>query len=139
MSASTKLSTAIQILCLLARADDTRLSSDDLSRETGIHAARLRNILSKLAQADIVRGRRGSAGGFTLARSPDDIHLQEVYCAVESKKAFHLDVSRGDSGRTQFSSAINAWFLALFADIQVRIEEDMRQITLAHVLANIQQ
>lgn len=91
-----------------------------------------------LTRGGIVRGSRGSTGGFTLAKSPGDIHLQEVYCAVETKKAFHLDIARGDNGRTEFSTAINSWFLDLFSDIQVRIEDEMRTISLAEILSRIQ-
>lgn len=138
MSASTKLSTAIQTLCLLAEARHVPQSSDVLSRTTGIHSARLRSILSMLSRGGIVQGSRGTSGGFVLAREPEDIHLQEVYCAVETKKAFHLDIARGDSGRTEYSAAINTWFLDLFADIQVRIEDEMRNITLAQIMTNIQ-
>jgi len=85
-----------------------------------------------------VRGSRGTTGGFVLAKDPAEIHLQEVYCAVETKKAFHLDIARGDSGKTEYSTAINSWFLDLFADIQVRIEDEMRSITLAQILIRIQ-
>lgn len=137
MSASTKLSTAIQTLCLLAQAGGHPLSSEELSQQTGIHPSRLRNILSMLSRGGIVLSSRGSAGGFVLAKSPEDIHLQEVYCSVETKKAFHLDIHRGNSGRTEYSAAINLWFLALFSDIQIRIEDEMRGISLAHVLSSI--
>jgi Rrf2 family protein len=137
MSASTKLFTAIQALCLLSEAGTLPLSSDELSQRMGTHPSRLRNILSMLARGGIVRSTRGSAGGFLLAKPADVIHLQEVYCAVETEKAFHLDVGKGTAASANNDGLLHAWFLDLFAEIQIRIEDEMRDITLAHVLQRI--
>ncbi|MCB2204191.1 Rrf2 family transcriptional regulator [bacterium] len=138
MSASTKLSTAIQALCVLASDRESAHSSESISRSTGIHPSRIRGILGMLRQGNIVCATRGLSGGFALARDPGDIHLQEIYCTVEVRKAFHLDVNRAGGTGYPLSSAVNTWFLALFADLQVEIEDRMRDITLADILRHIQ-
>ncbi|MCZ7555932.1 MAG: Rrf2 family transcriptional regulator [Bacteroidia bacterium] len=138
MSASTKLFTAIQALCFLAEAGEHSLSSEELSRRMGTHPSRLRNILSMLVRGGVVRSTRGSAGGFLLAKPARAIHLQEVYCSVETEKAFHLDVGKGNASTQNDAGLLHAWFLDLFADIQIRIEDEMRGITLAQVLERIQ-
>ncbi len=135
MSASTKLTCAVQALCFLARSGSGPQSSEDISRATGIHATRIRGILSMLAKQSIVHATRGLSGGFSLTRPPEKIHLQEVYCAVETRKAFHLDISKSDA---DISSAVNDYFFRLFADIQIDIEGRMRGISIAHVLSFIQ-
>jgi Rrf2 family protein len=137
MSASTKLFTAIHTLCLLSEAGERPLSSDELSQRMGTHPSRLRNILSMLARGGIVRSMRGSAGGFLLAKPAEAIHLQEVYCSVETEKAFHLDVGKGSAASPSEAGLLHAWFLDLFADIQIRIEDEMRGITLAQLLQRI--
>ena len=137
MSASTKLATAVQALCYLADTDSVSQNSDGISQATGINASRLRNILSMLARAGIVRSERGLSGGFKLAKPAESIHLQEIYCAVETKKAFHLDVTRGGEQPARLATSVNGYFLGLFADIQVEIEDKMRAITLRDVLNSI--
>ena len=137
MSASTKLSTAVQALCLLDTSDSA-LSSDRISRATGIHPSRIRGILSKLRSGGMVRSVRGLEGGYMLTSTPRHIHLQEIYCAVELKKAFHLDITRTGGTQQNTSAAVNDWFLKLFSELQVQIEDTMRDITLEDILAQIQ-
>jgi Rrf2 family protein len=134
MSASTKLSTAVQALCVLAANRDCPRSSESISRETGIHPSRIRGILAMLSREGMVLSTRGLSGGFALAREPHTIHLQEIYCAVEERKAFHLDVTRAGGTEYPLPARVNGWFLDLFSDIQIQIEERMRMITLADVL-----
>lgn len=137
MSASTKLSTAVQALCVLASNRDSAHSSESISRVTGIHPSRIRGILSMLSREGMVSSTRGLSGGFSLAREPGSIHLQEIYCAVEERKAFHLDVTRAGGTDYPLPSRVNGWFLGLFSDLQVQIEHRMRDITLADVLCHI--
>src|SRR5436190_15345119 len=47
----------------------------------------LENILGELRHAGLVQSRRGTEGGYWLARSPDDITLAEVIRAVEGPLA----------------------------------------------------
>ncbi len=137
MSASTKLATAVQALSHLAGTSSESQNSDVISQATGINASRLRNILSMLARAGIVNSERGLSGGFRLAKTPEEIHLQEIYCAVETKKAFHLDVNRRGTGHDNLPSSVNGYFLSLFSEIQVEIEDKMRAITLRDILNSI--
>lgn len=137
MSASTKLSTAVQALCILAQDRESAHSSENISRATGIHPSRIRGILALLTGGGMVTATRGLSGGFALAREPGQIHLQEIYCAVEERKAFHLDVTRAGGTQYPLPSRVNGWFLTLFADIQVQIEDRMRDITLADILRHI--
>ncbi|HKJ64788.1 MAG TPA: Rrf2 family transcriptional regulator [Desulfopila sp.] len=139
MSASTKLSNSTKALCFLATNRTEPQSSATISRHTGINASKLRRLLSDLAGIGVVTTSKGAAGGYLLARNPADIHLQEIYCAVEDRKAFHLDVAALAFGETGEGTAINRYFLDLFAEIQVDIEEKMRRLTLASILASTTQ
>jgi len=137
MPASTKLSNSIKALCFLARNRPDPQSSATISRHTGINASKLRRLLSDLAKVGVVSTSKGASGGYTLARDAADIHLQEIYCAVEDRKAFHLNVAALERGEAGDGAAINRYFLDLFAEIQVEIEEKMRHLTLASILETI--
>lgn len=134
MSASTKLSTAVKALCYLAESFPDPQSSTQISISIGTNASKLRQLLSMLAKNDIVRSTKGTSGGFILEKDPSMIHLQEIYCAIEDRKAFHLDVNKANGKSANRTALFNNYFLDLFADVQVEIEDKMRKISLRSIL-----
>lgn len=136
MSASTKLSAAVKALTFLSKDCPSPKNSLEISAHTGLNASKLRKILSMLVKNGIVESAYGTAGGFRLRRKPSEIHLQEIYCAIEDRKAFHLDVSKSN-GKFYESTKLNIYFLDLFSTIQVDIEERMKNISLQSVIDHI--
>jgi len=144
MSASTKLSTAVKAVCFLAVSHPEPKSSIEIAKCINTNASKLRKILSMLVKNDIVESWQGTSGGFILKKSPSKLHVQEIYCAIEDRKAFHLDVSNNtgikpkeNGSGIDITSRLNEYFLDLFADIQVDIENKMRKITIESVLQSI--
>lgn len=136
MSASTKLSTSVKALCFLANENEPKNSSE-IAAAVGINASKLRKLLSMLGKSGIVKSDSGMLGGFSLAKNPDEIHLQEVYCAIEDRKAFYLNVNDDNLKKNGPSEKINYFFLDLFSQIQVEIENKMTDITLKSILDKI--
>ena len=136
MSASTKLSTSVKALCFLASEDKPK-NSTEIAEAVGINASKLRRLLSLLGKAGIVKSDSGMLGGFTLNKLPELIHLQEIYCAIEDRKAFYLDVNKDNSSNNNDSKKLNYFFLDLFSEIQVEIENKMTGITLKSIIDNI--
>ena len=136
MSASTKLSTSVKALCFLATADKPK-NSNEIASSVGINASKLRKLLSMLGKSGIVKSDSGMLGGFSLAKKPDEIHLQEIYCAIEDRKAFYLNVNDDNLEANGSSEKINYFFLDLFSDIQVEIENKMTDITLKFIIDKI--
>ena len=134
MSASTKLSLAVKALCFLAQSYPVPMSSSQIAEATGANASKLRRLLAMLALEDIVKSTKGASGGFLLARDPRNFHLQEIYCAIEDRKAFHIDVHRTAGEAEGFAHRFDDFFLGLFAEIQVEIEDKMRKISMADIL-----
>lgn len=136
MAASTKLATSVRAVCYLAQTHPEPQSSRAISEAVGVNASKLRQLLSMLVRSRIVTSTQGKAGGFLLEKAPDAIHLQEIYCAVEDRKAFHLDARHRD-GAGDLSAAFCNYFLDLFAEIQVDIEDKMRGISVAAVMQGL--
>ncbi|OGU61956.1 MAG: hypothetical protein A2V66_16495 [Ignavibacteria bacterium RBG_13_36_8] len=90
-----------------------------------------------LTKNGIVESNKGTSGGFVLKKNPHLLHLQEIYCAIEDRKAFHLDVNRTDGERANETAKFNNYFLDLFADVQVDIEDKMKNINLNSVMSRI--
>jgi Rrf2 family protein len=137
MSASTKLSNSIKALCFLAYSGPQPYNSSEISKHTGVNASKIRKLFSDLAKGNIIKSIQGPSGGFMLAKDPSEIHLQEVYCALEHQKAFHLDVSENPKNEMPKAGRINLFFMDLFSEIQVEIEDKMKQITLSDILDQI--
>jgi Rrf2 family protein len=137
MSASTKLSNAVKALCYLSGAYPDPKNSGEIAQNTGVNASKLRMILSMLVKNNIVESIQGTNGGFVLKKNPAGIHLQEIYCAIEDRKAFYLDVSKSNGKLENETQKLNYFFLNLFSDIQVDIEDKMRKITLQSILSKI--
>lgn len=137
MSASTKLSAAVKALAFLAKDHPLPKNSVEISDFTGLNASKLRKLLSMLVKNGIVESAYGTSGGFKLKRKPSEIHLQEIYCAIEDRKAFHLDVTKTNGKANSEASKLNIYFLDLFSTIQVDIEDRMKKISLQSVIEQI--
>ena len=137
MSASTKLSTAVKAICYLKYSYPEAKNSTEISSYIGVNASKLRKILSMLVKNDIVESKYGMSGGFVLKKKPSTLHLQEVYCAIEDRKAFYLDVKKDLKNQNRDQKKLNEYFLNLFSDIQIDIENKMKVITINSILKNI--
>lgn len=137
MSASTKLSTSVKALCYLEKVFPDPVSSFEIADAIGINSSKLRKILSMLAKNGIVESNSGTTGGFKLKKNPTEIHLQEIYCAIEDRKAFHLDVRKDSIKKNSLPDKLNFYFLNLFAEVQVEIEDKMKKITLESIVKKI--
>lgn len=137
MSASTKLSSSVKALCYLEQVFPKPASSSEMSEAIGINSSKLRKILSMLVKNGIVKSNAGSSGGFMLKKQASEIHLQEIYCAIEDRKAFHLDVRKDEIKKNSLPDKLNLYFLNLFTEVQVDIENKMKNITLESIVNKI--
>jgi len=78
-------SLGLHAAALLARANGGRLRIRDIARSLMVSEAHLAKVLSRLEHAGLVRGTRGPAGGYVLARPAREITLRDVYEAVEGR------------------------------------------------------
>ena len=55
----------------------------DLAADTGLPAPAVSKILKTLARADLLESQRGSKGGYSLARRPEEISVSEMIIGLE--------------------------------------------------------
>lgn len=87
----------LRVLMRLAGSPDRNFTTAELARELGLSGHHLSKIIRELAAAGILRTRRGSAGGFQLARTPESVTLGEVVRLLESRQAL-VECFRADGG-----------------------------------------
>ena len=74
---------ALRVLMYAATAGDRLVTIEETARVYGISRAHLMKVVNILIRAGYLRGVRGRAGGFALARTPAEINLGEVVRATE--------------------------------------------------------
>lgn len=81
---SKKLDYALRALTYLSTIPDHRTSlARDIAEQRAIPMRFLQKIMKELVDGRLVRSFQGPGGGYTLARAPKDISLQEVVESVE--------------------------------------------------------
>ena len=72
-----------------------RVSAGQLAAETGLPAATVQKLVSKLSAAGLLRSARGAGGGLKLARPAAAISLADIVEAVEGPIALTACVENG--------------------------------------------
>jgi len=74
---------ALRAVVLLGSRAEESLTTQEIARATKVPAGYLSKVLQALGRADLVHSQRGIRGGFTLARSLDQISVLDVINAVD--------------------------------------------------------
>ena len=74
---------ATVVLTVLAARPEIVLSAAELAEQAGLEIPTVAKVLKPLAQAGLVEGFRGAAGGYRLARDAAAISLVEIVEAME--------------------------------------------------------
>jgi len=61
----------------------------DIAKATDVPMGYLYKVLQQLGRNDLVQSQRGSKGGFTLRRKPEEVTLLQVINAVDPLKRIH--------------------------------------------------
>jgi Rrf2 family protein len=88
MMFSTKAEYGVRVMVELARrAGEDPIPLAEIAEHDGLPLAYLEHLVARLRKAGLVDSRRGSRGGYLLARSPTDITMAEVVEALEGSIA----------------------------------------------------
>lgn len=101
MKITAKLDYTCRILCELARSfgGTDPVSIEQLSRAESVPANFLAQILGELRHGRLVVSRRGTQGGFRLARAPGEITLLDIINVIEGELLTPATEVGGRSGR----------------------------------------
>lgn len=101
MKISVKVDYACRVMAELARLHGSGglTQIEHLAEAEAVPANFLAQILLKLRDHGLITSRRGNQGGYTLARTPEEISLYDILMAVEGQ-CLHLSGNfHGRSGR----------------------------------------
>jgi Rrf2 family protein len=99
MMFSTKAEYGVRVMVELARrAGEEPIPLAEIAERGGLPLAYLEHLVARLRKAGLVDSRRGSRGGYLLARSPTEITMAEVVEALEGSIAPIECISEGSDG-----------------------------------------
>ena len=85
MKRNSRLSLALHTLSHMAGEPDRMRTSSDIADHAGTNPVVVRRVLGKLREAGLLTSEKGNAGGWRLARKPQDISLADVYLALDER------------------------------------------------------
>jgi Rrf2 family protein len=137
MSANSRLTIAIHVLmwmALVARKRSDPVTSDRIAASVNTHPVVIRRTLGLLQRGGLVRSRRGQNAGWTLARSPSEITLLDVFNAVEEGSLFALHHSRPNQA-CPIGRRIQPVLRKVYGSLEKSFRQHLSKITIEQMLA----
>ena len=119
---------AVVLATHLATAEGPH-AARDLAVQTQIPEPTASKVLKKLARAGVVVSQRGAKGGYTLARSPEQIGVDEVIEAIEGPIAVTECSDETTDSLCEYET--NCGVRANWQRINVAVQRALSEITLA--------
>ncbi len=120
------------VLYLAGQPAGEMVEAESIARQQVVPMRFLLKIMPSLIKAGIVKSRRGVGGGYTLARSPEEISLLDVLVAIEGP--IFLNRCLIDESYCSRHAAPECLVHQALADIQNRLENDFKCYSLADLL-----
>ena len=120
----------LRAIIYLARQDPEKCCSiAEISTQQSIPKKFLEKIIQDLMRTGLIRSKRGSCGGYALARSPKEISFHDVIEAIEGPIAVNTCMDE-EACCDQLSrcAMVNVW-----SEIQRKVTEVFTQTTLADI------
>ena len=140
MMFSTKAEYGVRVMVELARrAGGEPIPLAEIAAHDGLPLAYLEHLVARLRKAGLVDSRRGSRGGYMLARPSDEITMAEVVEALEGSIAPIECISQAADGSIVCSRESSADHVCptklLWTRVRFSIVNTLRETTLADLLS----
>ncbi|MBI3776581.1 MAG: Rrf2 family transcriptional regulator [Gammaproteobacteria bacterium] len=132
MTSSTRFSMAVHIMTALAYLAE-KASSEVLARTVNTNAVVVRRILGDLNRAGLIHAERGNAGGFTLARTPKQISLLDIYRAVMEERELVSLHENPENRKCPVSCKVRGTLAAHLHKAQSVYERELQKVMLADI------
>lgn len=111
MKLSRASAIAVFAITLMAETEkDEPRQGRDLAEELGVPADSLLKVMQQLVRSGLLLSSRGRAGGFRLARPPENISLLDVVEAVDGELGGQLTTAEDIRGMHRTKAAVETAF-----------------------------
>jgi len=123
---------ALRAVAWMAGRPDSVHKTGEIAQGTGVPLSYLSKVLQTLARADLVRSVRGAAGGYELARSPEELTVLSVVQAVDPIRR----IERCPLGVACHRDSLCKLHRAL-DEAMAHVEACLREATIASMLSDL--
>jgi Rrf2 family cysteine metabolism transcriptional repressor len=139
MMFSTKAEYGVRVMVeLTRRSGEEPIALAEIAERGGLPLAYLEHLVARLRKAGLVDSRRGSRGGYLLARSPTDITMAEVVEALEGSIAPIECITEGSDGSIVCSRETQPGHVCptklLWTRVRFSIVRTLQEMTLADLV-----
>ena len=139
MQISSKFTIGVHLLAVIDYlGEDEKVTSSVLAGSIGVNPVIIRNVMGNLKEAGLISISQGKSG-ISLTKMPDQITFYDVYKAVDSVNEdglFHFH--ENPNPECPIGRNIHKAMDSKLKRVQMCMEEEMRKITLADVMNDIQ-
>jgi len=139
MQISSKFTIGVHLLAVIDYlGENEKVTSSVLADSIGVNPVIVRNVMGNLKEAGLISISQGKSG-ISLTKTPDQITFYDVYKAVDSVNEdglFHFH--ENPNPECPIGRNIHKAMDSKLERVQMCMEEEMRKITLADVMTDIQ-
>lgn len=139
MQISSKFTIGVHLLAVIDYlGEDEKVTSNILANSIGVNPVIVRNVMGNLKEAGLISVSQGKSG-ISLTKTPDQITFYDIYKAVDSVKdegLFHFH--ENPNPECPIGRNIHKAMDSKLKRVQQCMEDEMRKITLADVMTDIQ-
>jgi Rrf2 family protein len=133
---NSRFAVAVHILTLLEQQQGEPVTSEYIAGSVNTNPSLVRRLVGMLTKAGLTNSQLGTGGGAFLARSASKISLLDVYRAVDEGELFAMHRERPNPA-CPIGRNIQAALETHFATASKALEDELRQVTVADVLADV--
>ncbi|MEO0389374.1 MAG: Rrf2 family transcriptional regulator [Pseudomonadota bacterium] len=130
MKRNSRLSLALHTLSHMAGNPAQMRTSAQIADHAGTNPVVVRRVLGRLRKAGLLTSEKGHAGGWCLARPPQDITLADVYLALEDSLIPSVEAGVSDCS---VEHALLTRVAGVMADVEQGLIARLSETTLAEV------
>ena len=139
MQISSKFTIGVHLLAVIDYlGENEKVTSSVLAGSIGVNPVIVRNVMGNLKEAGLISISQGESG-ISLTKTPDQLTFYDVYKAVDSVNEdglFHFH--ENPNPECPIGRNIHKAMDSKLERVQMCMEEEMRKITLADVMTDIQ-
>ncbi|MEM7197927.1 MAG: Rrf2 family transcriptional regulator [Pseudomonadota bacterium] len=134
MKQNSRLSLALHTLAHMASDPTRSLTSSDIAEHIGTNPVVVRRVLGKLREASILKSQKGHAGGWWLARMPDEITLADVYLALNERLIMNTDEAPTTTCSVEHS--LHEQVTGLLKEVEESLVQKLANIPMSKIKGN---
>lgn len=133
----TRFTVSLQILVTLAFHADELMNSVQLAKVLKTNPTFVRKLTAVLTDAGLIESFRGKNGGIRLARAPQDIGLDEIYCVSTYEKPLICTPKKSVTKACKVSCSMDAIFCDISKGIEKATQSHLSKMRLSDIVKKV--